>query len=244
MLYRAVAIFIVVFWLTMTGLLLRQEFALGATALREVPVSHVVKLMFLHEQQSNLHLYNERQRVGQLVIHPKVRKEDETRQLDFSGSVLLAMPGLARQRVTWGGGLEMNRALEVRLAQLDFSFREPQGYAVKVIVEPELKRLRYETRSGDRPLERGEYALDEQGALTWLREQGIDPALIQRMHKADGPQPSIKAWQSSLQVQGHKLDTYRVALEHGGQTLLEFQVDHLGYILEAKTFLGYTAAPD
>lgn len=244
MLYRAVAILIVIFWLTMTGLLLRKELAPGASALKEVPASHVLKQMFAHAQTSTLHVYHERVRIGHLQIQPQVRKEDGARLLALSGNLQIAIPGWPRQRVAWDGDLVMDRAHQLQLAQFNVTFRDPAAYAVEVVVDPRAKRLRYETRAGERELDRGEYPLDQQGALTWLREQGLDPAMMPQWQQAVGPAPVLKAWQSSLEIHSQKLDTYRVALEHGGQTLIEFHVNQLGQILQGKTFLGYTVAPD
>lgn len=242
MLYRAAAFIIVVFWLTMTALLVRQEFASGATALREVPVAHVLKLMFLHQQPSTLHIQHERQNIGHLQLHPQVRAEDGVRLLEFSGNLQVVAPGLARQRAAWQGSLEMDAAMAVDKARLSLTLRDVTAYSVDLLVEPRARRLRYETRAGERMLDRGEYSLDEDGALSWLRDRGIDPVMLKRLHRPDGPQPSIKAWRSSISIRGHKLETYRVAIEHGGQTLAEFQVDHLGHLLQAKTFLGYSAS--
>ena len=78
MFYRTVAIFIVLFWLTMTGLLVHQQVRPGDSALREVPPAHVVKLLFMHHQPSNLNIYSDKLRLGQLVIEPETRSRGRT----------------------------------------------------------------------------------------------------------------------------------------------------------------------
>jgi len=245
MLYRTAAVLIVVFWLAMTALLIRKELSPGATELREVPVSHVLKMMFQHGEASDLILHSDRQMVGQLRFHPQIRKEDGARVMEYSGRVMFTLPGAPRQRVSWAGDFELNRALELRSARLQFNVSEPATYAVHLMADPVAKQLHYETRSGGYTLHRGEYTLDAEGALTWLREQGIDPALGELAALNHDAQPAtFRAWQSSMEIHSQRLETYRVALEYGGQTLMEFHVNQIGQILQAKTFLGYTAAPE
>jgi hypothetical protein len=244
MLYRSAVILIVVFWIAMTALLFRKEFSPGASALTEVAASHVLKWMFQHGEPSDLNVYNDRQMAGQLRIHPQIRKEDGARLLEFSGRLLLALPGAARQRVSWAGEIEWNKVLEMESARVQLFLSEPAIYGVNILVDPATRRLRYETQLDGRTLNRGEYPLTADGAYTWLREQGIDPALIQGNITPNAPKPTISAWQSSLMIHGQKLDTYRVVIEHGGQTLIEFHVNQIGQILQVKTFLGYTAAPE
>jgi hypothetical protein len=245
MLYRAAAVLIVIFWLAMTALLIRKELSPGATELREVPVSHVMKLMFLHGEASDLNLHSDRQMVGQLRFHPQIRKDDGARVLEYSGRVTFTLPGTPRQRVSWAGDFELNRTLEMQSARLQINAPELGPWeAIHLMADPLAKRLRYETRTGGQTLHRGEYALNAEGALTWLREQGIDPALLQGSEPSRAPPPTFRAWQSSIEIHGQRLDTYRVAVEYGGQTLLEFHVNQLGQILQAKSILGYTAAPE
>src|SRR5438552_14605774 len=107
MLYRAVAILIVLFWLTMTGLLVRKEARPADSALREIPVSHVIRLLFLHEQASELNILSEKLRLGHLHLQPRASKEAASQAFEFSGYLQFPVPGSARQRVVWDGELEL-----------------------------------------------------------------------------------------------------------------------------------------
>ena len=140
MLYRAAAVLIVVFWIAMTALLVRKELSPGANELREGPVSHVMKLMFLHGEASDLNLHSERQIVGQLRFHPQIRKDDGARVMEYSGRMLIALPGAPRQRLSWAGDFEMNRALEMQSARLHSMFRAAT-YTVHLMADPVAKRL-------------------------------------------------------------------------------------------------------
>ena len=243
MLYRLLTATIVLFWLTMTGLLVRRELGPGDSSLRAVPVAHVAKLMFVHEQPSDLQIYQEKLGVGRLQIFPHLRKEDGQRRIDLSGTLQVVLPGMPRQRVAWRGSLDLDSRLETQRFQLGLTFRAPNTDSVELLLEPAAHRLSYETRTGTRSIKRT-YSLDEKGAAAWLRDQGIDPAMLLSLHNPRSAPLVFKALQSSLAIRGEKVETYLLSAEQGGQTLLEAHVSQLGQILRVRTFAGYSAAPD
>ena len=243
MLYRLLTATIVLFWLTMTGLLVRRELGPGDSSLRAVPVAHVAKIMFAHEQPSDLQIYQEKLGVGRLQIFPHLRKEDGQRRIDLSGTLQLVLPGMPRQRVAWRGGLDLDSRLEMQRFQIGISFRAPDTDTVDLLLEPAANRLTYESRAGNRSIKR-EYSLDEKGVIAWLRDQGIDPAMVMSLHHPRSAPLVFKALQSSLAIRGEKVETYLLSAEQGEQTLLEAQVSQLGQILRVRTFVGYSAAPD
>src|SRR4051794_15685387 len=112
MLYRAFIILIVAFWLTMTTLLIRLEIAPERSKVLEVPVSHVVAMMFEHGQPSVLSIVQNGHSVGSVVFRP--RADADERSVTFSGSLLLELPLVIKQRVSWNGALEMDRAMKMR----------------------------------------------------------------------------------------------------------------------------------
>jgi hypothetical protein len=244
MLYRVTAVFIVIFWLAMTGLLLRNELQPGDSALREVPFTHVVKLIFHHEQSSDLNIYSDKLRLGHLRLQPRADKQNGTRTIEYSGHLQLLIPGAKRQRIAWDGELEMNKALETRRFRFALRMHEPATLVSEITVLPAEKVARYELISPTGTLERQDYSLDERGARTVLEQIGLDPALLMAAQSQRSTPPRLKAQQSSMAIHGERIDTYLVTLEHNGQTLLEFHVDQLGHILRATTLLGYTLTPD
>jgi len=250
MLYRTLAVLVVAFWLTMIGLLVRKEGGPAGDALREVPVGHVVKLLLMHEQKSDLNIYSEKLRLGFLRIHPQMRKDERSRVIDFSGHINVMIPGMERQRVKWDGEMELEKNLAtrrfvIRLAFSDPAQRPPNNQRVQLTVEPEKNLLTWTLLNGELPLDLPRtYTLDEDGLQTALRE--IDPSLPQMIRsqtKSMAP-PVVRALQSSMLIHGQRLDTYLVTIEQSGQTLLEFDVSQLGQILRAKTLIGYSLAPD
>jgi hypothetical protein len=243
MLYRAAAITIVLFWITMTALLLRNELQPGDSALREVPFSHVAKLLFLHGQASDLNIYSDKLRLGHLRIQPQANTTTGARVIEYSGNLQFIAPG-QRRRIAWDGTVDMDKKLTMRRFTLGVSVHEPMDLRSEVTVLPAENVAHYELRSNTGTLERQDYTLDERGAREVLLQLGLNPSLLASAQKQRTTPPRIKAQQSTLDIHGESIDTYLVTIEHNGQTLLEFHVSQLGQILKATTLLGYTLTPD
>lgn len=243
MLYRATAALVVLFWLTMTGLLVRNEISPGDSALREVPVGHVVKLIFHHQQASDLKVSNDKMQIGQVRIVPRTDKAAGRRHLAFAGSLHFPVPGAKSRRIAWDGELEMNKDLVAQRFRFGVKVHEPAELRSEIVVLPAENVAHYELHSATGILERQSYSLDEQGAREVLQQLGFDSALLPAALRRPEA-PIIKAQQSSLRIHGERMDTYLVTVEFNGQTWLECHVDQLGHIVRATTLLGYTFAPD
>ena len=253
MLYRALAILVTGFWLTMIGLLIRKEAGPGDSALREVPVGHVIKLLLMHEQPSDLNIYSGKMRLGYLRIHPQMHQGDRSRVIAFVGDLRLTVPGFERQRATWTGELDLEKNLATRrftmgLTLSDPTMRSAPAYRTQISIQPAENILTWTQFSGDRTIDGPHtYTLDEAGLQAALREMETpDPSMLSmiRGQTRSMTAPVIKALQSSMPYHGERIDTYLVTIEQSGQTLLEFDVDQLGHILRAKSIIGYSLAPD
>ena len=254
MLYRICAVLITGFWLAMTGLLVRQHTGEGDAALREVPVGHVVKLLLMHEQPSDLNIFSDKRRLGHLRIHPRKRKEERARVIEFSGSLLAMFPGAEPQRVAWDGELELEKTLATRRFTMGLTLRDSARNAApplrtQITITPSAipaeNLLHWSLHRGDRLLDQRSISLDEKGLHTALQEL-VDPALLEMVQGQTRTMaaPVIKAHLSTMLIHGERIDTYLVTIEQNGQTLLAADVSQLGQILRAKTLIGYTLMPD
>lgn len=246
MLYRALAFLIICFWLTMTGLLIRKEAGPGDSALREVPVGHVVKLLLMHEQPSDLNIYSGKTRLGYLRIHPQMHKGDRSRVIAFAGNLQVMLPGQERQRVGWSGEIELEKTLATRRFTVSLTLSEPgkrkaPAYGAQISIAPAENLLTWTPLDGQPHT----YTLDDDGLQTALREMGEPEllAMLQGQTRSMTP-PVIRAHLSSMLIRGERIDTYLVTIVQSGQTLLEFDVSQLGQILRAKTLIGYSLAPE
>src|SRR3954453_23975684 len=121
---RILAAVITVFWGVMWALLLRTELQPQKTVLREVPIEHVLKLLFQHQQQSDLFLNGEGVRIGHVTLKPHIPPDTEMRLLDFNGNAQLRLPGGNRQNLDWNGVTTFNPALAVQRFDLSVRFRD------------------------------------------------------------------------------------------------------------------------
>ncbi|MHA3770190.1 hypothetical protein ACXR0O_01475 [Verrucomicrobiota bacterium sgz303538] len=247
---RLFALLITGFWITMWTLLLRTELEPQRAALREVPIEHVLKLFFQHQQPSDLFLHGEGGRLGHVRLHPQIRKEDGMRVIDFSGNAQLRIPGAPRHRVAWEGEAELTPSLELARFQLSTAFREATTQqapetTVRFSFESMTKSGSYELRSDQQIVDAQTFTLDEPGIRKLLDRIGVDPALLQTVNlQVKGTPPHLTAHQSSLRLKGDKIDTLLVTAELNGQTLFEFHVSQLGQVIQAKTITGWTLETD
>jgi hypothetical protein len=240
MFHRTVAIFIVLFWLTMTGLLVHQEIRPDDSALREIPFSHVVKLLFMHNEKSKLGIFSDKVRLGRLEIDPSTGAQGDERNVAFSGDFQFVIPGAKRERVAWHGELQMDKLLTP--LKFTLAVKNPRTQLTsQVEVLPKENIAHYQLLSDNGNLENDYYPLDERGMRAALEELGVDASMLPlsvAQHAA--AQPTVKARLSSLAVHNETMDTYLVTIESNGQTLLECHVDQLGHIVHVTTLLGYT----
>jgi hypothetical protein len=248
-LYRVAAALIVVFWIAMTTLLLRSEFAPAQSRMREIPPAHVLKLLFLHQQSSELSIQYQGNPVGRLHVQPQVRREDGSRVIEFVGNALFHLPGVARERMSWDGAVEMTRELAVREVRVGFNLRGAERYRVEVTHDVAANRGRYELKLGDTSVSARDYSFDAAGRAALLREAEAAPqlvAMIQAAIQSAGPQEplAIAARQGTLDFQGEPIETTLVSFSQGKQSLLEVHVNQLGQVMRAETLLGYTLVPE
>ena len=227
----------------MTALLIRHEQAIGRSRLREVSVEHVLKLLFAHEQASDLNIHSDRLRFGQMRIHPQIHKETGQRSLDFSGTLQFHFPSLPRQRVSWDGAMELDPMLAAQRLQLNVTMHEPNDSRAEVRIEF-ASRMAYVTLRNAGTVLDETYTLDDAGATKLMQQLGIDAVIVRALAPSPTTRPTISAQQSFLRIHGERIETYMVTIEQGGQTLLELHLSQLGQILHARTLIGYTLAPD
>ena len=145
MFYRALTVGIVAFWLLMMGLLLHVELSSGEGEMLPVPVDYVWRLIFLHEQPSDLVLYSQRQRIGNFHLQPRHLPtgtnglSGPVRLLNGSGGLALNLPGLSGQNLTVRGTLEMD---ERNTAQrMGMQHQPAHAGAGRVRDDPDTRRL-------------------------------------------------------------------------------------------------------
>jgi hypothetical protein len=248
MLPRLTAVIIIIFWATMWALLIRTEVRPLGAVLREVPVEHVVKLMFRHGQPSDLYIQGENTRLGSVRLHPHISKENGQRLLELTGSFEARAPGATLQRVTWDGALAMSSDLELEMFRLGTMVQDPAAPRApqerfELTVQPRERRALWQWHSYGRLLDERTYTLDEAGLGKALGDLSLNPALVRSVPISQATPPRITAHLSSLRIRDEWAETYLIRIEHGGQTWLECHVSQLGQVLHARTLPGWTLSP-
>lgn len=243
---RILAIVITGFWIVMWSLLLRTHLEPQNAALLQVPVEHVMKLFFHHQQQSDLFLRGDGGRIGHVKFHPYIRKEDGQRMIDLSGNVQLQIPGAAKQRIGWEGTAELSPTFQMERLRLRTSAREASAALVPentayIEYDGPTRVVSYELKLGNQTIDEHQLTADEAGIRNLLERSGVDAQLLQFANvKSEGSSASVSAQRSNLRIKDDKVDTLLVSIQVNGQTMLEFHVSQLGQILHAKTLTGWT----
>jgi hypothetical protein len=232
--YRIFVAMVVAFWLVMSGLLMRMELSPERNTFLNVPVSHVVKLMFFHEQPSVLSIDENGQRIGSFLLRPK--NAEGRRELHFSGNIALGLPWNERQRISWNGKLEMGKQFEVQTIELGFGTRESEIDAhFSVDVRDRLGH--YEVRREREVLQRGSFRLNE--LRTLAQQEDINLALMQDLQA-----PKIVARPTKMRIGNEEIEAYLITVAREKETLARIYVSQLGQVLKVTTSFGYSLAAE
>jgi hypothetical protein len=253
MIYRTVAALIVVFWLLMTTLLIRNEVNPEDSRVREVPLSHVLKIIYLHQEESHLRIYAGGTPIGHLSFKPKVDKETGQRTAEFTGTVQLQMP--EKRRISWDGVLRMSPDYELLRTNWGVALTDPGFLRLEVEAvsgEPKAHvtlRTKDSVTNKDRIIQQMDVATNEAGITDLAHQFGAGAEFIAILQQAKtqaqaDSKPIIRSRQSSIRYRGERTETYLVSIEQNGQTLVQCHFSQLGHVLQAKTLLGYTMQPD
>jgi hypothetical protein len=248
MLYRLVSVAIVVFWLLMTTLLIRNEVNPGGSSLREVPVTHVFKQLFIHEQRSNLRIYNGGTPIGFVYMYPHVEKDTEARILELNGTLLLDVGPNKKQRISWETVFQMGPAFEVECSEYRIRLHDPGDLLAEVRsrADQPLVHARLSSKDGvvefDMPLNQsGIEGVAQRFGATGDVLTTLQQLLGGAQQSGPNTKPQIRARQSSLRLDNEqRTETFLVSVEYNGQKYLECHFSQLGQALKATTYFGYT----
>ena len=239
----------------MAAMLVRTEYFSGDGESLPVPVEFVTRLMFHHEQSSDLVFYSQQHRLdGYLHLQPKHLSRGEDGQsapldlLSGSGSFTLYLPGAAAQRATLRGGVEMDGRQQVQRFEVTASLREPglhgpppNGPGLTLFVEgrPTRDDWHYFLKQS------GTIVREDAGPMSRLLAAadphlpGLDLSGVEQMQRQQAAGMRFSAHRGSLRLSGDTIDTYVVTLQHGDLTEATLYFNQLGQILAVKTFAGY-----
>jgi hypothetical protein len=240
---------IVFFWMLMTGALMQLWVNPATSEILSVPVVHVARQLFLHEQPSNLAVFQTGRRIGSLTLQPRRFDANGIGVVDFTGNILVALPFMAEQAFSWRGTVEMNRSFALQKLKLHIDALGPK-ITTELDIDPIANRATYTLQQeGEEPVENS-LTLDQKGMEAGLEALGIDPSIFKQItlsakSAADSNGPiTFTARQSETQIQGERVQTYRVSGKQSTSPMIEADISHFGQILGVKTIFGFTFSPD
>ena len=241
---------IVCFWLVMNVSLFRLWLnPLGSDVL-SMPVEHVVRQMFVHQQPSLLTLFQNEARVGSLTLIP-LREGDERPEVRFSGDAVPQLPLIGARSFRWHGAVTLDSQFAVATSALEVESRTPKA-TVKLDLDARTKRVTYSAKRGDAAPLTGAFTFDVAGLEQMLRQFGVGPEMVPHEvltqiaanAQSDSQQIHLEARQAQTKVRGESVEIFRIRLLQEGSPLVEVDFSQLGQVLGVKTAFGIRLAPD
>lgn len=241
MINRLFIVGIVGFWLTMTTLLVRMQIAPRDSSLSHIPLAHILRILFEHEQASDLNVSSGGLRYGSIVVRPSIDPDNDQRLLFYGGSTLLRASYLPHDRLSLEGQLTLDPKLQVLAATGSLTLREGQ-MKLSYIYDQTQKTFTYALEEGARIVRSETVVLDRPGLDNLLRSLDIDPAIVDST-VASTSAPTLTAHYSKFNYREEQVDAYCLVLKRENTTLAEIFVSQLGQILLVKTPFGLQLAP-
>lgn len=236
---------IVLFWLGMWTLLIRREYFPQDTRFSDVPINYLERILFKHEQISDLAIMANGSRVGHLQIAPQIRNKDGARILRVTGDAQIRILDARTQRWLWTFIMESDAKLEptaffFTLIVRETGVRQSEGIHLWIDIHPKDRIASYTLKEDNVLVKEQTFPLSEAGISTLMAEMGMDAALLPSFTSvASSEIPTFRAQHTRLDIRGDEVDAYAVQGTYNGQTLFEAHVTELGNVIDAKSILGW-----
>lgn len=252
---RVFSALIVVFWLVMMALLIKLEWKPDESNLLVVPPEHVLKLMFLHDQVSELSILDNGKPIGNVMLHPQTDPATGNRTLILTGGFSYLPQGAKRkQRLSWESNIVMDHTYGAKTFEFTATIPSP-ATRVHVVLDPINKRGDYDIQQGKAAPLKSSVPLTEEGVMSLLRDElGYDPSAMLQGTPFGGlgspgsmagmHAPVLTAKQTQLSIRKEKVAAYLLTFKQGETTLAEIYVSQLGQVLLAKSIFGYSLATE
>ncbi len=237
---RLIFAVIIVFWLTMTTLLVRMQIQPEASVLREVPPARVLALLFEHGQSSTLSIKHNRLTYGTVSINPVIEANGE-RILRYGGHALLRASYLPHDRLSLEGEMNFDPALEVTEARGSLGLRDQRTRFIYRL-NSAAHSLKYSLEMEGEIYRDGTISLRRNDLERLAADLGVDPAILETA-SASGGSVKLSAHYSTFGYRDEKVQAYSLIIQRENTTLAEIFVSQLGQVLMVKTPFGLELSP-
>jgi hypothetical protein len=250
MIKRLVIAGVISFWLVMNIALVRLWLDPESSDILSVPVDHVVRQIFAHEQPSELVAFQNGNRIGNVALTP-IQMEDNSKALRFSGDAMPQIPMLGARAYRWQGSARLSSGFELESLRIQVDSRTPNAN-VLVEAQAQTKKITYRVITANLEPLTGEVTMDLDGLKKFLPRLGVGPEVLAPevldqifANARDAHQKlRIKARQVQAKVREEKVEVFRIGFIQDETPLVEIDVSQLGQVTSVKTAFGFTLAPD
>ena len=226
-----------------------MEWVPGTADQPSVPTDYLWKLMFLHQEPSDLILYSHGQRLGSFHLQPNRETLPANqggvpiRLLKALGGFTVDTPWLARRNFVVHGLLELNGRTEVNRLELSVTIHEPKQptaeWTIRLDGQPLANRWHYAVSQGAQTVRENTGTAAELLDLPELRSAGIDTAGFAKLEQQQLAHAVVSARRGKLQMNGDEADAYVLSVKESSGLETTVQMNQLGQILAVKTPLGF-----
>ena len=202
--------------------------------------------MFLHQEPSDLVLYNHGQRLGSFQIQPHVDQQrrnadgNPIRLVTVHGGFSVDAPLAQRQNVVLHGILELDAQNNAQRLEISATLHEPKrstpGWAATLDGQPRDDRWHCVLRAGNAVLLDKDGTFSELLDVPELRSLGIDLAGWSHAQPQQVSRVAVTAHRDKLKVNGDEIDAYVASLKDASGLETTISMNQLGQVLTVKTF--------
>lgn len=240
MVYRLLTCGIVLFWLVMMGLLVRRDVYKAEVDALSFPPEHILRLMFLHTQDSNLEIQQDGESVGALSLKPTVRAITDSKRaynLQISGNIMV-LAGIDNQhvRITAETFLDLSPSLELERVRARTGVRERDIEATIQFNRLD-NQLKFQVRQHEQALRSWEGRPEDLQNLPELNESGFSVGQLETLKSQLGT-PQIRGTRGSVFMKGEEVETYLIQVQHAEGMTSSIYFSQLGQVLKVELFTG------
>lgn len=224
----------------MMGLLVRRDVYKADVDALSFPPEHILRLMFLHTQDSNLEIQQDGESVGALSLKPTVRSVTDGKRsysLQISGN-LMVLAGMDNQHVRITGEifLDLSSTLDLERVRARTGVRERDIEATIQFHRLE-NHLKFQVIQHEQVLKRWEGKPEELQDLPELNESGFSISQLETLKSQLGT-PQIRGTRGSVFMNGEEVETYLIQVQHAEGMASSIYFSQLGQVLKVELFTG------
>lgn len=198
-----------------------------------IPPEHIIQMIFTHEEDSELGIYNANFKIGNFRISPRKEKNQDNR-LRYSGDFILQSPISKPQRVYIDGWVVTQPDLTLKSFELRILLRNPL-LTLEIKTSNETGTFEYKLIQNEEVIREDSGNIADILKENSLNSLGLDPGFFLKANS----NIQVTARRADLRIRKEQIEVYRLLITHSDSLHTEIDISQIGRLLRVKTFLGY-----